>query len=89
LFFTLCVQGFWSYNYNYWSGGSKDETSDPKWCPFNDSKPNNDVLKWELDKKDMFNCMKMRILNKKAATPLQMVWSFKNCTTMSLLACKV
>jgi len=47
------------------------------------------VLKWEVDKKDMFNCMKMRILNKKATNPLQMVWNFKNCSTMSLLACKV
>ena len=78
----------WLYNYNYWSGGTKNQSSDAVWCPSSDSTPSG-VLKWEANKRETHHCMKMKIANNKTETPWQMLWTFKNCSTLSLLACKV
>jgi hypothetical protein len=84
----LYPQASWLYNYNYWSGGTKNQSSDAVWCPSSDGTPSG-ALKWEADKKETHHCMKMKIANNKTLTPWQMLWTYKNCSTLSLLACKV
>jgi hypothetical protein len=78
----------WSLNRNYWSGGIKDNDSSAAYAPFNNTAP-TPALNWASNLNEEFDCLRMKIDRDDSPTPNKMFWSFKNCSKLQLMACKV
>jgi len=83
---------FWTFNFNYWSGGiDEDPSLKLTWCQ-QTSAAQEGALKWEssaLDRASGVNCLKFKIREQNQTIARTLKWSYKNCSWRFLPACRV
>jgi len=88
--YTIQPSGSWSYNFNYWTGGSqlacKGEWA---WCSGSAASPIADGLTWAFNQPDnklgADDCLHMRLFQNNTGIAL----SDRNCSDKFVIACEV
>jgi len=80
---------FWTFNYNYWSGGIREDLFNLTWCqqPLAATEKNIDLNSSQPVLGA--NCMKMKITEQNKTQPRDLSWAYKNCSWRFLPACRV
>jgi hypothetical protein len=87
---TLLFKGNWTYNLNYWTGGTqRGSKGNWGWCSGTGVKPLPHNLTWGLDQPDNKalndDCLQMRLTANKTGIHL---WD-RNCSSKFVIACEV
>jgi hypothetical protein len=88
-FYNFIKETKWSLNFNYWTGGTREEKCSWKWCHGNSLRNGTGSLTWASEQPDNVNgseaCLHLKIATNGTGPEL----FDKKCASKFIMACKV